>query len=304
MHMKSFVAFFFLTVSMLVIASTAHSVKVGAYTRTYVLHVPKSISADKPVPLVLAYHGSGDTGFGFEDFVKFSEVADREGFIVAYPEAIGKNWNDGREAVAIPSQFNEVDDVSFTEALIADIQKQHTIDAKRIFATGFSNGGILVHLLGAKLTSRLAAIASVSGGIAEPFAPQFKPSGPLPVLIIHGSEDPFVPFNGGDVEYHDNGRIIGTSLTVKMWLTCNGITSKPELGELPDTNKEDQCHAKTARWSDVGSNAEVLLYTIEGGGHAWPNGPQFLPVNVMGRVCLDFDGAAAVWDFFKKHPKK
>ncbi len=304
MLMKLLIALFFISASALVAASTAHSIKVGASTRTYVLHVPKSLSADKDAPLVLAFHGSGDTGAGFEDFVKLSDVADREGFVVAYPEAIGKNWNDGREAVSIASQFNDVDDVAFTEAVIADILKQQAIDARRIFATGFSNGGIFVHLLAAKLPKTFAAIASVSGGIAEPFAPKFKPSAPLSVLIIHGTEDPFVPFNGGDVDYHDNGRIIGTSLTIKMWLTCNGITSKPELGELPDTNIDDHCHATFARWPAAHKGAEVQLITIEGGGHAWPNGPQFLPVSLMGRVCRDFDGSSTVWDFFKKHPKK
>lgn len=279
-----------------------HKLDAAGLTRSYELHVPPNLPAGKAVPLVIVFHGSGDTGAGMERFSKFDNVADHEGFIVAYPDAIAANWNDGREATGITSQFNKVDDVAFVAALIKEISATHAVDAKRIYAAGFSNGGIFVHYLAAKLPVRLAAIAAVSGGIAEPLARDFKPAAPLSIFIIHGSNDTLVPFDGGDVDNGGLGRIISTTKTVEKWTKCNAIDAKAESGLLPDINTQDKCRVLWSRWSSSANHAEILLYTIEGGGHTWPGGSQFLPVNVIGNVDRDFNATEAIWDFFKKHP--
>ena len=280
-----------------------HSLVFGGLRRSYTLHVPETAPKDKPIPLVLAYHGSGGDGANMAALTQFDALADREGFAVAYPDAVSKNWNDGREVVSIFSQVSNVNDVGFTEAVIKDIERQRSIDPHRIYATGFSNGGIFVHLLASKLSDRLAAIAPVGGGIAEPVAPNFKPTSPLSVFIIHGMADPFVPYAGGDVDVSNNGRIIPTTQTIKLWTQRSTGTAKPQNGALPDKDPNDHCKVKWTRWAGAKSGPEVLLYSIEGGGHAWPGGPQFMPVSVIGNVCQDFDATAAIWDFFKKHPK-
>ena len=279
------------------------TVEAAGMTRSYFLHVPEKLPAGKAAPLVIVFHGSGDTGLGIESMTKFSELADREGFIAAYPNAVAHNWNDGRESTRILSQFNNVDDVAFVDAMITGIAKAHTLDTGRIFATGFSNGGIFAQYLGAQLSMRLAAIAPVSGGIAEPFAPKFKPASPVSVFIIHGTKDPMVPHPGGDVDYGGYGRIIPTDETMRLWTTFCGCAKTPTTGELPDTDPDDKCRVKWSRWSKGQKETEVLLYAVEGGGHTWPGGPQFMPVSIIGHVCRDFDATEAIWDFFKKHPK-
>lgn len=279
-----------------------YTLEAAGLKRSYELHVPPNLPADKPVPLVIVFHGSGDTGAGMESFSKFDVLADRDGFIAAYPDAIAANWNDGREAKGIASHFNKVDDVAFTSALIKEISSTHSVDAKRIYATGFSNGGIFVHYLAAKLPTGLAAIASVSGGIAEPLATSFKPATPLSVFIIHGTKDTLVPFEGGDVDYGGFGRIISITRTAEAWTKANALDAKSESGTLADINTTDNCRVSWSRWSSAANHSEVLLYTIEGGGHTWPGGSQFLPVNVIGNVDLDFNATEAIWDFFKKHP--
>jgi polyhydroxybutyrate depolymerase len=275
----------------------------GGLTRTYWLHVPAGLAKTKPVPLVLIYHGSGSDGERMERFTKFSTLADKHDFIVVYPDAYEENWNDGRAATSILSQAKNVDDVGFSEALIDVIGREHSVDAKRIYAAGFSNGGIFVHLLAEKLAPRLAAIASVSGGIAEPIAPKFQPANPLSVFITHGTKDPFVPYDGGNVDESENGRIISTEQAVKKWIAINGGSAKTENGQLPDVDKSDHSRVKWTRWNFPKSHTELLLYTIEGAGHTWPNGPQFLPIATIGEVNRDFDGATAIWEFFQKHPK-
>jgi polyhydroxybutyrate depolymerase len=280
-----------------------HTLEAAGIKRSYNLHVPAALPADKPAALVLVFHGSGDTGFGMEAFSKFSNIADREKFIVAYPDAIGKNWNDGREVAGISSQLNKVDDVAFAAALIQDVSAAQHVDAKRIFATGFSNGGILVHLLAARLGKQLAAIAAVSGGIAEPLAPNFNPVAPVSVFIMHGTKDPFVPYLGGDVDYRNNGRIISTIDTIACWLKANGTTGNPETGELPDRVAADNCQVKWSRWISKKSGTELLLYMIDGAGHTWASGSQYLPVPVIGEVCREFNATESIWSFFEKHPR-
>lgn len=270
--------------------------------RTYWMHVPQHLP-DKAVPLVLIFHGSGSDGARMEDFTKFSVLADHHGFIAVYPDAVAANWNDGREAISILSQARQVDDVGFTSAIIDDVGKQHRVDPHRIYAAGFSNGGIFVHLLAEKLAPRLAAIASVSGGIAEPIAPDFKPEQPLSVFIIHGTKDPFVPYGGGNVDEFNNGRIISTKLTVEKWIATNGTDDTELTGQLPDVDPSDHSRVNWTRWTFPKTKTELLLYTIVGAGHTWPSGPQFLPVATIGEVDRDFDGATAIWEFFDKHPK-
>ncbi len=239
-----------------------------------------------------------------EPFTGFSILADREAFVVVYPDAIAQNWNDGREAAAIDSQAQQVDDVAFVAAMIHDIESRNRIDAKRIFAAGFSNGGIFVHYLASRLAEKIAGIADVSGGIAEPAAPSFKPQEPVSVFMIHGTADPFVPFNGGNVDYTGFGRIISTSETVEAWKKIISSRGTPVVGTLPDSNTSDQCRVNSSRWArQEKSGAELLVYSIEGGGHTWPGGPQFLPVEMIGPVCRDFDASSAIWEFFKSHPK-
>ncbi len=284
-------------------SSKHHKLEAAGLTRSYELHVPPNLPAHKAAPLVIVFHGSGDTGAGMESFSKFDDVADREGFIVAYPDAIAANWNDGREATGITSQFNRVDDVAFTIALIKEVSALHSVDAKRVYATGFSNGGIFVHYLAAKLPTQLSAIASVSGGIAEPLANAFKPAAPLSVFIIHGTKDTLVPFDGGDVDHSGYGQIISTTKAIEAWTKCNGSDAKPESGSLPDISTQDNCRVSWSRWTSAANHTEILLYTIDGGGHTWPGGSQFLPVNVIGNVDRDFNATEAIWEFFKKHPQ-
>jgi polyhydroxybutyrate depolymerase len=283
--------------------TTRHTLEAGGLRRSYAVHAPPELAGEKSAPLVFVFHGSGDDGLGMESFGKFSALADRAGFVAVYPDAISRNWNDGREAGAILSQLNRVDDVAFVGAMIRALKQTRRIDPNRIFAAGFSNGGIFVHYLASQLSEPLAAIADVSGGIAEPLAPKFRPAAPVSVLMIHGTKDPMVPYGGGDVDFGGFGRIIDTEAALRLWTRSIGAKAPPRTGALPDADPRDQCRGTWTRWSGEKAGIELLLYRIEGGGHTWPGGPQFLPAAVIGPVCRDFDATEAIWNFFEKHPK-
>ena len=284
--------------------TTKHHLQVGTLQRSYRLHVPPSLKTSTPSALVIVLHGSGDDGEGIEDMTKFSPLADKEGFIVAYPDALDENWNDGRQAASIPSQAHHVDDVAFMDALIDDVSRTHSINAKRIYATGFSNGGLFADYLGAHLSTRLAAIAPVSGGIAEPAFSNFHPKSPISVLTIHGDKDDLVPFNGGNVDGSGYGRLIPTEDAIRFWRKHDNCSEIPTTGELPDIDPKDNTRSYWKKWSGGKDGTEVELITVQGGGHGWPEGPQFLPPAIIGYVSQDFDATKAIWEFFEKHPKR
>jgi len=286
--------------------TVARTIEVGNLSRTYYLHVPPILPKDKAVALVLVFHGGGGKSASTERASHFSELADRDGFLVAYPEGLDKSWNDGRDAKTIAAQRNNVDDLAFVAALIDDIAKDHEVDAKRVYATGISNGAVFSHYLGASLSSRIAAIAPVAGGLAKPFDEKFKPEKPVSVLILQGTEDPLVPYQGGAITLPwgaTRGAIVATDEAIKKWVEHNNCQREAVTEDLVDKDPKDGCRVKRFTHSKGRDGTEVVLFRIEGGGHTWPDGLPYLPERVIGKVCRDIDGAEVIWAFFRAHPK-
>ncbi|OAI42250.1 hypothetical protein AYO41_04535 [Verrucomicrobia bacterium SCGC AG-212-E04] len=283
--------------------SASRSIAVDGRARTFVLHVPENLPRDRPVPLLLVFHGGGGQGLGTERFTRFSPIADREQFIVAYPDGLNRSWNDGRNAPGLFGRRDHVDDIAFVTALTDSLTREFSIDPKRIFATGISNGGMFSHYLATRLSQRIAAIAPVVGGLAEDVALAFKVDSPVSVFIIQGTADPLVPYDGGPIARQARGRIVSTNEAVRRWVATDGCKSPPRTGYLPDRDPSDGCRVNWFTWTGGRDTAEVTLYRIEGGGHTWPGGPQYLPQRFIGNVCRDFDASEVIWDFFKRHPK-
>jgi polyhydroxybutyrate depolymerase len=273
----------------------------GGLLRTYHLHIPPGLDATRPLPLVFVFHGGGGHGLQMERFTGFSALSDKEAFIACYPDGVDKNWNDGRVVPDSRAHRDKIDDVGFIEALIDVIAKKHPVDMKRVYATGISNGGFFSNSLGARLSDRFAAIAPVAGGMAPTLAADFKPDQPVSVLILQGTEDPLVPYEGGPIKFH-RGETVATKTTVQKWAQHDGCTV--EVSEdLPDKDPQDGTRVRRTTHSGGKAGTDVVLYTITGGGHTWPGGTQYLPDFLVGRVCLDIDANQVIWDFFVKHPK-
>lgn len=285
--------------------TTLHVLRVGERERNFYLHVPNPLPADKPLPLVLMFHGGGGTPAFAERESKFNALADKEGFLVAYPEGVGKSWNDGRNEPKITAQKEKVDDVAFITALLDEVAKRNRLDEKRIYATGISNGAFFSHYLAANLSARIAAIAPVVGGVAEPLSTQFHPTQPVSVLILQGTADPLVPYHGGEVTVFGGkrGRLIDTDDALKLWVDHNGCDRNAVTNDLADLDPLDGCRVTTFRYAAGRDGAEVVLYRIDGGGHTWPGGLQYLGERLIGKVCRDLDGTQTIWEFFKAHPK-
>lgn len=286
--------------------TSLHQLQSGGRERSYALHVPPNLPANRAVPLVLMFHGGGGTPDYAERDSGFSAVADRENFLVAYPAAYRKSWNDGRAVPSIPSHREKVDDVAFVAAMIDAIALRHQVDAKRIYATGISNGGIFSHYLGARLASRIAAIAPVVGGIAAPYADQFAPTEPVAAMLIHGTEDPLVPYAGGAVTVlgpWQRGAVLGVDAAAAKWIAANGTATTPHALAAMDNVPDDDCRVERRVYGGGQAGTEVAVYKLAGAGHTWPDGKQYLPAALIGSVCREFNGATEIWQFFRRHAK-
>lgn len=281
--------------------SVERSLGVGGRTRTYRLFVPEAAKGS-PAPLVLAFHGGGGNGRSIEKLSRLTTIAMREGFIVAYPDAYEGNWNDGRTGFDATAFRERIDDIAFVRAILTDILRVTPVDSKRVFATGISNGAIFSHFLAARLSDRIAAIAPVVGGIADPFHREFAPSQPVSVFAMQGTKDPLVPIGGGNVA-KARGRVIATDDAMRLWAQRDSTAATPETGTLPDRDPRDGCSVTTRKWTGGKNGTEVWLYVQQGAGHTWPGGAQYMPRLLVGAVCRDFDASEAIWAFFKAHPK-
>ena len=269
--------------------------------RTYHLHVPSSYDKTKPMPLLIALHGSKGDGKSMVGLTKggFNTISDRERVIVVYPNGIKERWNDGR--VAHRDRGGVIDDVGFISDLIDYLAQELNLDRRRVYATGMSSGAILSHRLACDLSEKIAAIAPVAGGIAESVVSACSPPRPVAVLAMNGTEDP--TWKGGRVGLPGQKRqLLSATATVQFWAKKNGCQSVPEVAWEPDRDLEDGTRVKVETYP-CRDGAEVVLYAVEGGGHTWPGGKPYLP-RIVGRTSRDIDANEVIWDFFKRHALK
>jgi len=279
------------------------SIVSGGLERTYRVHVSSAYDPSLPTPLVIVLHGGGGTGKGMARITSFNTLADKENFIVVYPDGFEKHWNDGR-GVQWQSHVENTDDVGFISALIDRLSDELNIDSSRVYVTGISNGGMMSHRLGCELSQKIAAISPVASNIPLSQASVWSPSRPMPVLIINGTEDPLERWEGGEIRLGRQtfGVVLSVADTVKFWVEKDRCTSSPVVTQLPDTDPTDGTTVRTEVYGGCEGGAEVVLYAIEGGGHTWPGGLQYLPEAIIGKTSREFDASEVIWQFFKEHP--
>jgi len=186
--------------------------------RSYFVHYPGDKPPPNPKPVLFVLHGGG--GADAEEMARrtgINRIADREDFLVVYPMGIDGQWNDGRGKTFRQAKDNtHVDDVGFIGEVIHTLVRKGHADPSRIYVMGLSNGGMMTYRLGIELGDRLAAIAAVIANLPENIA-QRKPVRALPVLIMNGTEDPMMPWNGGAVRVlgREFGSVLSTEQTVR-----------------------------------------------------------------------------------------
>jgi polyhydroxybutyrate depolymerase len=269
------------------------SITVGGLIRTYRLHLPTGYTEGQPTPVVLAFHGSGGTGKAMAELTGLDATADDNGFMVIYPDGVGRHWNIGATGV---------DDVAFVAALLDQVATEYTLDRGHIYATGMSNGGFFAIYLGCTPSSGLAAIAPVAASMTDGLV-QYCTNGPkIAVHMILGTTDPIVPWNGSEPHLGPwTQKLLSAPATREFWAEHDGVADQPSVDEwLPDTDPDDG-----TRIHRVGfGNNQVVLDEVVNGGHTWPGGLQYLPKWIVGRTSRHFNASDVIWSFFADEPQR
>jgi len=257
--------------------------------RSYLLYVPRSYNPSTPTPLVISIHGFIEWPAHQMQITHWNDLADQFGFIVVYPSGTSfpKRWRTQLEP-----DSGTMPDVTFISDLIDKLESEYFLDPRRIYANGLSNGGGLSVLLSCELSDRIAAIGTVAGAFSFPWR-ECPPSRPVPTIVFHGTVDPIVPYIGGPS--HDPAFALPD---IPSWVESlaqrNGCIPVPF--EIPASGAVSGLH-----YTNCTQNADVIFYTVSGGGHSWPGGEP-LPKFIAGPTNQDIDSTKVMWDFFQQHP--
>lgn len=273
-------------------------------TRSYLLYVPPGYSASTPAPLVIAYHGAVSHGAAMMLMAQLNAVARAGNFIVAYPNGTGAitnlyYWNGGSCCGSAKTQG--IDDVLFTSMMIdrIDVTQGYNIDLDRVYATGFSNGGLMAHRVGCELANRIAAFSSIGGvlNLGGDF-PSCAPSRHVPVMMFHGTTDT-------DDPYYGNASFHSVPGARDDWLAVNGLSSSSTVSYQngivtcrTHASGSDEVTVCTAEPPALQQDIDGTIY--DGGGHAIPGGVRPRPAGDF--PTQDVSAASHMWTFFAAHP--
>ena len=287
-------------------AASAETIDVGGLKRSYTVQLP----ARKPAPLVVVLHGKTQRGADVVARTAWPQVAKREGLAAVFPDGLNHAWADARTKAgpALRGPPAGTDDVAFIAKLVEKLVADGTADAKRVYVTGVSNGGAMAMTLVCARADLFAAGASVIMNLTDEAAVTCHPSRPLPMLLMNGTADPLVPYEGGrGSSYYAADGFWSTEETLAFWRKLNGCeTDDASAIEMPDKAPAD--HSTVTRiTSRCPQGHDVVLYRINGGGHRMPG---FAPdarfprvaTSLLGPQNGDIDGAETIWSFFSRFP--
>ncbi len=270
--------------------------------RSYHIRLPQGFHKGESFPLVLALHGGGGEGRKFDQGTQgtLSDAADRRGVVLVFPEGVNKQWNDGRTEIFKGKAY---DDVGFIGKIIDTMVNNYGIDSRRIYATGISNGGFMSVRLAMDLSDKITAVAPVTAQLSKALEGKM-PEQPISIMIINGTQDPLVPFNGGHIRLfrfgRSRGEILSTTATIEYFRRHNGCATTPERSRFQDTDPNDGMEVEMEKYSGCRNGTEVVLVRVIGGGHTWPGGKQYLK-RIVGGVSRDINASELIIDFFLGH---
>ncbi len=286
------------------------------YDRTYDVYLPNNKS-NRLMPMVLLLHGH----FGDADVMTgennkkapykvWMDIADREGWVLLIPGGeFGsdnkRGWNDCRANTLTNPSTN---DVLFLKSLIRTISAKYPINKKRIYAHGTSNGGMMMFRLAIESANIFKAVTSVVAAMPE-ISECREALANMPIMVINGTRDPLVPYNGGKIgrkrdQNQGRGSVASTADTIQYWVKNNGVNPRPKVRMLANKNKRDRSIIRVESYTGGRNNSEVLLYKVIGGGHTEPSIQERyhkLYKLIVGNQNHDVEMAEEVFTFFQRH---
>ena len=277
------------------------SIEVAGIKRTYLTYIPRGLA--RGAQLVVVMHGSGqngalvrgEAGFGFD------RLADEKGFAIVYPNAREGYWDVCSRVGAVATQAHGIDDVGFLTGVVDKLVAELGVDPGRVFAVGSSRGGSMALRLALEAPARFRAVAAVSASVPTPenFKCKSPAQGTSSVMIMNGTKDPIVPFDGGEVSlfgfFYRNGTMLSSRESGQYLANLNHLPEAPERHEFP---LADGLNVEHVLWRND-SRVEVELVAIHGGGHGIPQPYRRRP-RILGPSAMEPNGPALIWAFFER----
>jgi polyhydroxybutyrate depolymerase len=296
-------------------------VKINERTRTFVVHLPQGYDSQHHYPVVILLHGRDQDAAEMARLTRFNEFADRDSIIAVYPNAVSGRWALGanephpyrrgpyrRHGVwgpgyLPPGQRPESgdrregaprnQDMQFLHRMLDRVAAHYSVDAHRIYAAGLGEGGFMALRMGCNLADRIAAIAAVAAAI--PRTLNCVPSRPIPVLLMNGTDDPIVHYDGG--RYKDGMlHLLSAEDSAKEWARLNHCSEKPSESKLPSQQNGGK-DTKVYLFDGCHENAQVVLYAVKNGGHTWPGGEQYMNEKEIGKTSNALNANETIWSF-------
>jgi polyhydroxybutyrate depolymerase len=280
------------------------TIQVNGLGREALVYAPARRAASPP--LLVVFHGSmgnpeairAETGFGFD------RLADRDGFVVAYPRGFEGNWNDCRKAADYPARRLRIDDIGFFEALVDRLQRDVGVDPARIFVVGLSNGGHFVFRLALERPDRIAGAAVFAASLPTADNNDCRAGGPPPpLMIVNGTGDPINPHGGGAVTlfgFGNRGTVLSAIASAGFF--AGRGAERPSIERIVPRDPSDRTWVERSVWRTPG-RGEVQLLAVHGGGHVVPQ-RDYRPRRLLGRSTTAIDGPAEAWSFFRRQPDR
>jgi len=318
---------------------TQEKIDVDDVSRNFAVHLPKSYDQQQHYPVLILLHGRNQDADDMARLTHFDQLADKDGIIAVYPNAVRGQWNIGVRPEQTPmaprrggygrhggggwpggggggypgggggypgggqtggenpdetrNRPEPADDVAFLNQMLDALALKYSVDTRRIYATGLGDGGFMALRVGCSIADRVAAVAPV--GAALPKTMICLPSRAVPALFIHGTDDPIVPDSGGTYkpgQFH----VLSAEDSAKAWAKFDRCGEKPAQDKLPPLQKGGK-ETKTFTYSGCQENAQVVLYSVKGGGNTWPGGEQYMSEKEVGKTSDALNANEAIWNF-------
>lgn len=251
--------------------------------REYLIHVPSNYKNDQTASLLLVFHGYGNSANDIMELSKLNDIADLNNSIVVYPQGLTldgiTHWNVGGF-----TDGSKIDDVSFINILLDDLESNYQINSNRIYACGESNGGFMSFLLACQLSNRIAAVASVIGSMTPEMFNACNPNHQMPILQLHGTSDNIVP-------YHGESDMIAIDNVLSYWKKHNQIDTSGSFTQIHDTNLNDNTSVERYLYDNGSNGSSVLHHKVINGKRNW--------FGAEGNI--DINSSQILWDFLSKY---
>ena len=265
------------------VAIPAYSpVSEGSLTRMYRVHIPIGYDAVRALPLILVFHGYSGTAAQMERATGLSQLADRHQFLVVYGQGLPDGDGGPPMWASLGPLDHGLDDLLYVSDVLNDVQRTFCVDAHRIYATGFSNGGGMTVFLACRMAERIADFAPMSANLyAIPGG--CHPGRPIPLLYFHGSADPLLPYQGISPSLNPNWPLPSIQRWLQEWATRDGCTTGPVIILRQPTVTGEQ-------WTNCAGNVTVVHYRLEEAGHS-------MPTLINGVPAME-----VIWRFSRRYP--